>query len=77
MSINETATCTRCGITVEYMDVGYWAWRGIDGNDMCRTEPTSTGGTVRWPHEVDLAQAQEVFTAFKARTGYPAKHATT
>jgi hypothetical protein len=74
MSISETATCGDCGLTVQYMDDGYWPWRGIDGNDMCRTQVTDTGNEVRFPHRISHAEAQEIFAAYKARTGREARH---
>jgi hypothetical protein len=74
MSITETATCGDCGLDVTYNDPGYWPWRGIDGNDMCRSQRTDTGNEVRFPHRVSNAEAQEIFAAYEARTGRKASH---
>jgi hypothetical protein len=74
MSISETATCGDCGLTVQYNDSGYWPWRGIDGNDMCRTQKSLGGNEVRWPHRISHAEAEEIFAAYEARTGKKASH---
>jgi hypothetical protein len=59
---------------VQYVNDGYWPWRGIDGNDMCRTEKTVLGNEVRSPHRISNAEAQEIFAVYEARTGKKANH---
>jgi hypothetical protein len=72
MSIKgETTTCTTCGLDLVYNDTGYWPWRAIDGTEMCAGHAAAN---VRWPHEATPQDTQEIFAAFRQRTGRRAAH---
>lgn len=66
----EYATCSDCGREVYYTDDGYWPWIDYaDGSDICEGRDGN-----KWHHRINRDIAEDIFSAFKIRTGQRARH---